>query len=100
MSDNFPTGTGKTVTLATRYASQRTQFFDPDLGIHRIGQRSVAVEFSNFDVMSHHSTSLRRHYGPAICYERTDFDINKHREGAPAHTMPLSTVDYWGSHER
>ena len=100
MSEDFPQDTGNSVTIATRHASQRVSFYDESLGIQRIGQKQIPVEFGTFAVMSHASISLRRHYGPAVCYERTDFVINAHREGSPSTMVSFSTADLWGSHER
>lgn len=87
MVSRFPEHTGDYATLTTRFASQRSVEKGPGNVTH-LTRRVIAVEHTTAPVSTHASPDLKKHYGPAICFERLGVDYNAPRQ-TPAAEQPV-----------
>lgn len=93
MVQRFPPETDDTVTITTKLASQRRVSRDEKTGLSRIGSVQIPVEFGRFAVHAFGMTDLKKHFGPAVVYERTDFNPNAQRHfDAPVHRQSSTCV--------
>lgn len=91
MVSRFPALTGDQATLTTKFATQRS-IEKGDDNITHLTVRVIPVEHRSVPLSGHASPDLKKHYGPARHYQRTDFDYNAPTR-KPAAEQPL-----WGTY--